>query len=380
MGDKQFRNENSGGARRKVKLGTVFWLTFIVLAPLFVLIHIIYRGENGLSKELEEAEIKKEVIKLLEDNNQIILRKALEKSLPQIEELKNKHLTEVKNGINQKLDAYFQERVISSGNVDRFLDELYSVKTGFAIISRKVKEIAEKFRNCRSLIKEVEEKKIGPNNLIDHECFKDPDDVDKYIEELFHKTVLSPQDLSGYVNKEIVPYLESKYSEFKKEAIGVVKVQYTEEAKRIIGEKYQNPEKFQNFIEESLRKSLEKTILKKIDSMGFAFEGVGKLLRYRAASIGARAASIGALFAFMLSKNMTEKAAIYYIINKKINEEFFTSDDLKTEVLSALNELKAEVGNSILENYKKQIESFESALAEELSKEIKIKDLGKQDS
>jgi len=413
MGDKQFRNENSGGARHQVKFWKAFWWTFIGLALLFVLIEIGYRVIKGI----EEVRIKKEVTKLLEDNNQIILRKALEKSLPQIEELKNKHLTEVKNGINQKLDAYFQERVISSGNVERFLDELYSVKNDYTLAALKVKEIAEKFLNCGFLIKEVIEKKIDPNNLIDHECFKDPDDVDKYIEELFHKTVLSPQDLSDYANKEIVPYLENKYAEFRKEAIEVVKAQYVEEAKRIIGQKYENPEKFQSVIEEHFRESLEKTILEKIDNIGFALKEGGKLL-------GAGAASIGALFAYKLSKKMTAKVAVKlaaktgskiagiatgftggaltcswagplaivcgvaggiagflasdYIINRV--DEFFTRDDLRADVLDALNELKAEVGNSVLESYKKQIESFESALAEELSKEIKLKDLGKENS
>lgn len=412
MGDKQFRNENSGSARHQVKFRKAFWWTFIGLALLVVLIEIGYRVIKGTLKELEEVRIKKEVTKLLEDNNQIILRKALEKSLPQIEELKNKHLTEVRNYVDQKLDAYFQERVISSGNVERFLDELYSVKNDYAIVLRKAKEIAEKLLNCGSLIKEVKEKKIDPNNLIDHECFKDPDDVDKYIEELFHKTVLSPQDLSGYVNKEIIPYLENKYSEFKKEAIEVVRLHYAEEAKRILGEKYENPEKFQSVIEEYFRKSLEKTILEKIDSIGFALKEGGELWG---------ATSIGALFAYKLSKKMTAKVAVKlaaktgskiaagatgflggvvtcsgsgppaivcgvaggiagalasdYIINRI--DEFFTRDDLRADVLDALNELKAEVGNSVLESYKKQIESFESALAEELSKEIKLKDLGK---
>jgi len=41
-----------------------------------------------------------------------------------------------------------------------------------------------------------------------------------------------------------------------------------------------------------------------------------------------------------------------------------------------VNEIRTEVGNSIFENYKKQIETFESLLSEELRKEIKLKDLG----
>jgi len=315
MGDKQFRGENSGGARHKVKFWTVFRRVFIgfiiVILLLIILIGINYnRGiKETLIKGLEEAKIKKEVIekevfKILEENNQVILKKALEKSLPQIQELKNKNLAEVKSYIDQKLDVYFQERIISSGKVERFLDELYSVKNN----------------------KEVDEKDI---------------------EELFYNTVLSPQDLSNYVNEKIVPYLENKYSEFRKESIKVVKSQYVEEAKRILGEKYENPEKFQSVIEEYFRDSIEKTILEKIDSIGFVLK----------------------------EDSLVEKIAgvlpgfIGYIIYK-----FIIRDRLRTEILNALNELKIELGNSIFENYKKQIETF---LTKELVMEIKLKDLGK---
>jgi len=166
---------------------------------------------------------------------------------------------------------------------------------------------------------------------------------------------------------------------------------------------------------EYFRDSLEKTILQKIDSISFA------LLKEGGELVVAGSIPSGAFFAYKFSKKIAAKVALKlaakigskiaagatgflgatltcswagpfaficgfvggaaaffasdYIINKV--DEFFTRDNLKADVLNTLNELKAEVGNSILENYKKQIESFESALEEEHSKKTKIKDLGK---
>ena len=428
MGDKRLSGKTSGNSgrketlenkkpaeggdrpKRKIKLSTVFWAVFIGLALLFAAVNVAYhllaekttktlqKVEESKTLTRKGEELKKKVFQFLEENNKIALRRAWEKSLPQIEELKKKNLSEVKNYIDHKLELYFQVHIFRSGGIDRFLDWLYSLKTEYYLTFLKGKELAKEGINSVA------------NRFWDKTFFNNTSDVSRYIEEHFYRYVLNPKDLQGYINREIVPYMEKKFEEFQEEVLKIVENRYREELQSLTSERFGNSTEVQKLVSlylQTHKGDLGKFLLDRVNVVATlkVGEGVGLAVAYKvatkisakvsekvAAKVGEKVASKAVSTASGFGEGLALCAwagpfdlvcavggaivatvATDYAINKI--DEHLTREETKKHLLENLKKFQTSLGNLLFETYKRRVETFENRLSEKFYREIPLKEL-----
>ena len=409
------KNPAEGGHRtkRKIKLSTVFWSVFIGLALLFAAIEVAYNLlEEKTSKTVQKLEgnktitqrgerLKEEIFRFLEENNRLALRRAWEKSLPQIEALKRKNLSEVKNYIDRKLELYFQVRIVRSGGIDRFLDWLYSTKTQYYLTLLKGKELAERGLNSVA------------TRLANKTLFNATPEVARYIEEHFYRFVLNPEDLQGYIDREIVPYMEKKFSEFQREVLKIVETRYREELRNLTSERFGNSTEIQRLVSlylQTHKGDMEKFLLHKVNVIATlkVGESVGlTLITYKvltkisakvsekvALKLGEKVASkaVGAASGFTEGLALCAWAGPFdlvcavggaviatiatdYAVNKA--DEYLTREKTKKHLLENLRKLETSLGKLLYETYRGKVEAFENHLSEEFYKGIPLRELAK---
>ncbi len=408
------KNPDEGGRRpkRKVKLSTVFWSVFIGLALLFAAIEVAYNLlEEKTSKTFQKLEgnktltqkgerLKEEIFRFLEQNNRHALRRAWEKSIPQIEELKRRNLSEVRNYIDRKLDFYFKVHIYWNDGIDRFLDWLYSTKTQYYLTLLKGKELAERGINSVA------------TRLANKTLFNATPEVARYIEEHFYRFVLNPEDLQGYINREIVPYMEKKFSEFQREVFKIVETRYREELRNLTSERFGNSTEVQREVDDFLKShsgDLESFFLHRVNVIATikVGEGAGLAIAYKVLTkISAKvsekiAVKVGEKVGSKLlsaASGFTEGLALCawagpfdlvcavggavittiatdYAINKI--DEHLTREKTKKHLLENLKKLQTSLGKLLYETYKGKVEAFENRLSEEFYKGIPLKELAK---
>ncbi len=431
MGDKRVSGETPGNAKReeilekknpaeggqkpkrKIKLSTVFWSVFIGLALLFAAIEVAYNLlEEKASKTFQKLEgnktltqkgerLKEEIFRFLEQNNRLALRRAWEKSLPQIEELKRKNLSEVKNYIDRKLDFYFKVHIFWNNGIDLFLDWLYSTKTQYYLTLLKGKELAERGINSVA------------TRLANKTLFNATPEVARYIEEHFYRFVLNPEDLQGYINREIVPYMEKKFTEFQKEVFKIVETRYREELRNLTSERFGNSTEVQKLVSlylQTHKGDMEKFLLHKVSVITTlkVGEGIGlTLITYKVLTkisakvsekiavkvgekVGSKLISAASGFAEGLALcawagpfdlvcavggAVITTIATDYAINKI--DEHLTREKMKKHLLENLKKLQTSLGKLLYETYRGKVEAFENHLSEEFYKGIPLRELAK---
>lgn len=376
-----------------MRLSTIFWSVFIGLALLFAGINAAYYllkekskevspSAVEISKKLPKEKLKEKFFQLLEENNRELLRRAWEKSLPEVERLKRENLQKVKTEVDKLTEEFFS-KLLKGGKVDRFLDWFYSLKTEYFLTYLKAKDLV-----------------TGGNA------------TETYIEEVFYKTVVSPKDLEVFVKVEVLPVLEKNYEEFQGEVLEILKKRYREEVENFAARRFGNSTELREWLKDYLNlhsEELNKALLEKVNyriavnTVGVAggyliYKVIAKVGPKLAAKVAAKVAEkFGLKIATALSGAesgglaclwlgpfdvvcavggaIAATFATDYAVNRA--DKYLTEGETKRELLKALEDLKTSLRRSLLSAYERNLNNFENRLSEEFSKKLPVGELGK---
>jgi hypothetical protein len=343
--------------------------------------------------------------KIKEKQNEI-LACAIEKSLPEIEEAKEKTLEEYRKEVSELLNAYFG--YIENTKVDRFLDKYYSLLTDYIMLYYQAKDVLKRIRYYVGCYLEHNLKTCLQREM-------EPE-AERYFQKLFEEYLVSEEDLQKFIKERIEPIREKKLKEFSQKVKQIVQKHYKEELEKEIRRELQkediNPDtefvkNFTRNLEAELLKTTENKplygsikiatsagigilvakIVQKVAAKGAVKVGekvAVKLAEKLAVKIGSSLAGFGSGLAACAETGPLAPicgavagaiawVASDYAINKA--DEYFHREVTKREIIQLLEQTKKKVLEELIKNFKNDLNAVEGAYTNLLKGKIKIKDL-----
>ena len=208
---------NDNHRRNGGSFAKAFWFAFLGLTFVFALLWFgsllvesllaptpssgneTLREKPPVAVKMEQAFQK--VMNPLSQDNKKILRRAWEKSQPEIERLKRETLEDIRRHTRAVLNRYFSQA--QREGVERFLDWLYSFGTDYVVVFKKAEGVLK-------------------NNSA----------MERYIRQKVETYLINPPRLNRLLKEEVIPYADRKVKEFVEKSQQILIQNYRRELEK----------------------------------------------------------------------------------------------------------------------------------------------------